>query len=137
MRLVPEPDSSPVHYKVELTGGWMHGNGLRAVDAEDLTSALVAVADHVQESMLESDWQVWPVCPVHRLGLHPVADGETAVWQCGQGPHAVAAVGSLPPAARHDSGPRARRGRADHHARRRPSSRTDEQQAQTLPTPFE
>ena len=136
-RLVPMPDSSPLDYKVEFTGGWIHGNGLRAVDAEDLTSALIAVADHVQEGVMEFDWQVWPVCPAHRLGLHPGADGGTAVWQCSLGPHAVAPVGGLPPAARHDDGPRARGGRGDRPARRRPSPGTGGQRGQTLPTPLE
>lgn len=70
---------------------------------------------------MERDWLVWPVCPDHHFGLHPVADGRTAVWQCSRGPHSVAAIGSLPPTpTERANGPRAHRGRETRQVRRRP-----------------
>ncbi|MDQ0584184.1 hypothetical protein [Streptomyces rishiriensis] len=35
--------------------------------------------------MLECLWQVWPVCPEHRLGMHPGLENGQAVWRCAGG----------------------------------------------------
>jgi hypothetical protein len=60
-------------------------------------SALVEVADDAQDAMMHALWAAWPVCPVHRLGVHAEEHDEAAVWWCaGDDGHAVAAVGEWP-----------------------------------------
>lgn len=79
---------------VRLGGGWISGSNLLPGDADDPLTALVAVADHVQESLMELDWTVWPLCAAHARGLHPVALDGAAVWRCSAG-HTVARIGEL------------------------------------------
>jgi hypothetical protein len=60
----------------------------------DPVSALVAVADDAQDALMEALCAVWPVCPVHRLGVHAREYEQAAVWWCaGDSGHAVAAIG--------------------------------------------
>jgi hypothetical protein len=60
-------------------------------------SALVAVADDAQDALMEELWAVWPVCPVHRLGVHARHHDKAAVWWCaGDDGHPVAAIGEWP-----------------------------------------
>ena len=62
---------------------------------------LLMIADAGQESVMEYRWQVWPVCPTHRLGMHPRQDpdaGGRASWWCkgrDAGGHMEAAIGEL------------------------------------------
>jgi hypothetical protein len=52
------------------------------------------VADDAQDALKEEFWAAWPVCPVHRLGVHACQHDKDAVWWCaGDGGHAVAAIG--------------------------------------------
>jgi hypothetical protein len=98
---------------VGLASWGAQGNALFVPDPDGPRSraltpdeTLLMIADHGQESVMEYLWRVWPVCPVHRLGLHPRPDpqaGGRASWWC-QGRsegHAEAAVGALtaPPSA--------------------------------------
>ena len=60
------------------------------------TTALTSLAIVIQESLLESTWRVWPVCPRHGLGVHGSERGGAAVWWCaGDGGHILAPVGEL------------------------------------------
>jgi hypothetical protein len=54
---------------VEYKGEY-HGNGIPPFAGEDAQQALVAVADSVQEVIMELVWTVWPVCATHDRGAH-------------------------------------------------------------------
>ncbi|WP_234437042.1 hypothetical protein [Streptomyces maremycinicus] len=89
------------HVYVALPDGRWHGNDLppegRAVPA----FALADVAEAAQETVLGCLWQVWPVCPEHRLGMHAGVEDGQAVWRCAGGGdeggpgHVQAPVGGL------------------------------------------
>ncbi|MEV0826549.1 hypothetical protein [Nonomuraea rubra] len=77
--------------------GCYHGNGIPPSTGKDPGTALVDVADAVQETIMELAWKVWPVCETHDLGLRAGWEQEAAVWRCaGDGTHTVAPVGELP-----------------------------------------
>jgi hypothetical protein len=68
--------------------------GIYPASGADPVSALVAVADDAQDALMEALWTAWPVCPVHRLGVHARNHEQAAVWWCaGDGGHAVVAIG--------------------------------------------
>ncbi|MFD3926865.1 hypothetical protein [Streptomyces sp. NPDC058614] len=106
---------------VAMPDGRWHGNSVTVDDPDDLeglaefddaATVLTAVADAAQSTIMELLWQAWPVCWVHRIGMHPrpagtASDsypGETEatgppVWWCrgsrdGNG-HDVSLVGEL------------------------------------------
>lgn len=54
--------------------------GIYPASGADPLSALVAVADDAQEALMETLWVAWPVCPVHRLGVHARDCEQRAVW---------------------------------------------------------
>ncbi|MFF3204466.1 hypothetical protein [Streptomyces sp. NPDC002962] len=90
------------HVYVALPDGRWHDNDLPPDAGEGPPgSALAAVAEAAQDTVLECLWQVWPVCAEHRLGMHPGQEGGRAVWRCAggndeRGPgHVQAAVGKL------------------------------------------
>jgi hypothetical protein len=63
---------------------------------DDPAGALSGLAILIQESLLERDWQVWPVCPHHDLGVHASEREREVVWWCaGEGGHVLAPVGEL------------------------------------------
>lgn len=79
---------------VETWDGYTSSLGIYPASGADPLSALVAVADDAQEALMEALWVAWPVCPVHRLGVHARDHKQSAVWWCaGDGGHAVAAIG--------------------------------------------
>jgi hypothetical protein len=92
---------------LELSGGYVHGTPIRPSGADTYASALTAVADLLQEVVMERHHEVWPVCPVHRLGLHPRLAEKIPVWHCSGGAvgrsadrpvasgHVVADIGAL------------------------------------------
>ncbi|MFI8006995.1 hypothetical protein [Streptomyces sp. NPDC086010] len=105
---------------VAMADGRWHGNAVNVCDLEegepaepqDATVVLTVVADAAQTTVMELLRQVWPVCPEHRIGMHPRPagttrgwhEGETGatghpVWWCRGAPdgacHDVAAVGEL------------------------------------------
>jgi hypothetical protein len=43
---------------------------------------LVAVADEPQDAVVHDLMAAWPVCPVHKLGVHPVEHAGVALWRC-------------------------------------------------------
>lgn len=73
------------------------GNGVPAAVGDDPADSLVAVAEEVQGEIADRFWLVWPECPVHKLGTHPVKAESSAWWHCrADGGHFVARIGSLP-----------------------------------------
>ncbi|WP_328551545.1 hypothetical protein [Streptomyces sp. NBC_00358] len=107
---------------VALPDGRSQGNAVNASHVEegdpkepdDATTILAVVADAAQETVMELLWQVWPVCWVHKTGMHPrpagtdagryQGEGETdpaaqPVWWCRGGRsgecHDVSPVGEL------------------------------------------
>lgn len=65
---------------VALSDGTWQGNGL-AEPRGDAPDPLGLVADAAQETVVELLWQVWPVCPFHKIGTHPRPEGTTADWE--------------------------------------------------------
>ncbi|MEU4623616.1 hypothetical protein AB0G04_27065 [Actinoplanes sp. NPDC023801] len=71
------------------------GTGVYPRSGADSVSALVAVAEDTQDAVMHTLWSAWPVCPVHRRGVHARQHGEAGVWWCGsEGGHVVAAIGA-------------------------------------------
>jgi hypothetical protein len=78
------------------TGVSGSGGGIFPASGSDPVSALVAVADDAQDAVMETLWEVWPVCPAHQIGAHAQPDDGHAVWWCsGGGGHAFAPIGQL------------------------------------------
>ncbi|MFF7382446.1 hypothetical protein [Streptomyces griseoluteus] len=92
MRLLWTPSDDedlPDQYHAALPDGRWHG------DVQDPDAAGVAKA--AQETVQAVLWQVWPVCPEHRTGVHAgTGAGERAVWRCrvGEG-HELCSLGEL------------------------------------------
>ncbi|MEU9309146.1 hypothetical protein [Streptomyces sp. NPDC048256] len=89
------------HVYVALPDGRWHGNDLPPDAGAGPGTALAAVAEAAQDTVLECLWQVWPVCAEHRLGMHPGQEDGQAVWRCAGGNderepgHVQAPVGKL------------------------------------------
>ncbi|MDV9173714.1 hypothetical protein R6V09_26880 [Streptomyces sp. W16] len=70
---------------VAMSDGTSHGNGISEPDADAPDRvALDLVAEAAQETVMERLWQVWPVCPFHKIGTHPRPEGTTADWEYGK-----------------------------------------------------
>ncbi|MER5880354.1 hypothetical protein ABT119_31095 [Streptomyces sp. NPDC001910] len=77
---------------VAMPDGRWHGNAVNASDLEvggplepdDATTVLTVVADAAQETIMELLWQVWPICPAHKIGMHPRPEGTTEDWCQGE-----------------------------------------------------
>jgi hypothetical protein len=94
--VIPDWDES-AHARVEFRGR-CHGNGIRPIEADNAQWALTSVADAAQEVIVETIWDMWPVCSAHNRGLRPELEHEIAVWRCASaGSHTFARVGELPP----------------------------------------
>jgi hypothetical protein len=94
VRLVAREWPSPSRLFLDYQGGYGSSNGIAPADGSGSLRALVTVADEVQDAVMESSWEAWPVCPSHRLGTHAQERDEVAVWWCnGDGGHVVAAIG--------------------------------------------
>lgn len=75
-------------------GGYGSTPGIAPENGNDTVSAQIAVADDAQDSVIETLHEVWPVCPVHRLGAHAREHDGAAVWWCnGNGGHVIATIG--------------------------------------------
>jgi hypothetical protein len=71
--------------------------GIYPASGADPVWALIDVAEDAQDALMHAIFAVWPVCPVHRLGVHARKHQATAVWWCaGDGGHAVTAIGQWP-----------------------------------------
>jgi hypothetical protein len=79
---------------VEFRGnGYGSAPGIAPENGSNTVSALIAVADDAQDSVIETLHEVWPVCPVHQLGAH-AREHDAAVWWCnGKGGHVIATTG--------------------------------------------
>jgi hypothetical protein len=79
----------------DFRGSFSYTSGISASDARDRVSALLAVAEDVQDAIMGSLMTVWPVCPEHGLGGHARAHDSQAVWWCngGGGGHVIARIG--------------------------------------------
>lgn len=79
----------------DFRGSFSYTGGVSASDARDWISALLAVADDVQDAIMGSLLTVWPVCPEHDLGGHPREHDSQAVWWChgGGSGHVIAPIG--------------------------------------------
>ncbi|MEU6244572.1 hypothetical protein [Streptomyces sp. NPDC047024] len=127
LMLLPALDADePEQLDVALPDGSWQGNAVHPEDTTDNSGVpeptdparlLARVADAAQETVMEMSWQVWPVCPYHKLGLH-VRTAEAVVWWCGDadGGHAAAEVGRL---AESLPGKRRRELRREERARRK------------------
>ena len=95
VRLVVPEWSQPPHAFVEFReGGYGSTTGIAPRSASYPVWALVAVADETQDSVMETLWQTWPVCPAHDLGAHAQEHEGKAVWWCnGDAGHVIAAIG--------------------------------------------
>ncbi|AGS67259.1 hypothetical protein [Streptomyces collinus] len=73
---------------VAMSDGRWHGNPVNACDLEeddppepdDAATVLHVVADAAQSTVVELRWQVWPVCPEHRIGMHRRPAGTEGDW---------------------------------------------------------
>lgn len=84
------------HAYAEFRGCWGTDGGIGPGAARDPVVALAAVADNLQDAIMESTWTVWPVCPEHNLGAHArIRDGR-AVWWCRGRGHVIAPIGHWP-----------------------------------------
>ncbi|MFI5688674.1 hypothetical protein [Streptomyces sp. NPDC051636] len=97
----PWADGEPEQVYVCLANGDSHGRPLWPDSATTLESAVSAVAEAAQDTMMECLWRVWPVCPAHDLGMHVGGASDRPAWCCAGGrtpkdpAHARAAVGEL------------------------------------------
>lgn len=97
VRLVILEGGEPPHAYVQYEGSFASTSGLAPSDAVGRRSraeTLVLVADELQDSVMESLFAAWPVCPSHQLGAHPRVADDQAVWWCagGQG-HVITVIG--------------------------------------------
>lgn len=76
-------------------GSFSYTGGIAPSEGQDRVSALLAVADDVQDAIMGSLMTVWPVCPDHSFGGHPRECDSQAVWWCNGGGsgHVVAPIG--------------------------------------------
>ncbi|MEU2054653.1 hypothetical protein [Streptomyces bungoensis] len=111
-------DDWPDQIHVALSDGRWQGNAVHpqgpetSDEPDDAFTVLGMVADAAQESVTELLWTVWPLCPYHRIGVHPRPAGTAADWDrsgwAGSGPlvwwcrgahggdcHDLSAVGDL------------------------------------------
>ncbi|MCB5167317.1 hypothetical protein LG634_21050 [Streptomyces bambusae] len=101
LALPPFQPDEPDYVYVALANGEWHGNCLPPESAADPAAALAAVTEAAQDTLTERLWQAWPVCPDHRLGMHPREEDSTLAWWCAGKPgrhalpHLHAPVGAL------------------------------------------
>ncbi|WP_307814907.1 hypothetical protein [Streptomyces sp. DSM 110735] len=99
---------TPERVYVALPDGRWQGNAVHPPDPTDDSGVpeptdpadlLTLVADAAQETVMEMSWQVWPVCPAHKLGTHVRSDAEAVTWWCPGGTeaggHHASRVGEL------------------------------------------
>ncbi|WP_018547226.1 hypothetical protein [Streptomyces sp. LaPpAH-108] len=98
----------PDRLYVALPDGRRQGNPVHPQDTTtnsaepeptDPATLLTLVAEAAQETVMELSWQVWPVCPAHKLGTHVRSDAEAVTWWCPGGTetggHHASQVGEL------------------------------------------
>lgn len=95
LAFVDDGDSDLRDVFADFRGSFSFAVGVSAGDARDRISALLAVADDVQDAIMGSLLAVWPVCPEHGLGGHPREHDSRAVCWCNGGGsgHVIAPIG--------------------------------------------
>ncbi len=83
------------HAYTEFRGCYGSGGGIGPETARDPVAALAAVADDLQDAIMDTVWAVWPVCPEHSLGGNARVREGRAVWWCRGRDHVIAPVGQL------------------------------------------
>ncbi|MFJ9041064.1 hypothetical protein ACIRF8_31385 [Streptomyces sp. NPDC102406] len=74
-----EPD------ELEPTGLTQVGNlSIQGIHRADVARD---TAEAVQDYLMARYWMVWPQCPTHHLGLHPVLTDGIPQWKCSSGDH--------------------------------------------------
>ena len=82
------------HNFSQFRGYFRFTRGLAPGEGPDRVTALVAVADNVQDAVMDVLKRAWPVCPAHRFGGHAREHDGQAVWWCnGGGGHVIALIG--------------------------------------------
>jgi hypothetical protein len=95
LTFVEAPGSYLRNTFADFRGSFSYTGGIAPSKGRDRPSALLAVADDVQDAIMGSIMSVWPVCPDHGLGAHPREFDNQAVWWCnapGSG-HIIAPIG--------------------------------------------
>ncbi|MFF7964800.1 hypothetical protein ACFZC3_05485 [Streptomyces sp. NPDC007903] len=84
-----DDEDLPDQYHAALPDGRWHGSVTDPAGS--------GIAEAAQETVLAVLWQVWPVCPEHRTGVHAgTGADERAVWWCRiGGGHELCEVGEL------------------------------------------
>jgi transposase-like protein len=80
IRLVLRESPAPSRVFVDYRGGYGSSSGTAPAEGSGSLRALVTVADEVQDAVMESAREAWPVCPSHRLGAHAQERDKVAVW---------------------------------------------------------
>ena len=94
VRLVVLAGSEPPNAFAEFWGAYGSTSGITPVTGSEPVGALVAVADDLQDAVMDSTSVVWPVCPGHSFGAHPRVYDCQPVWWCnGGGGHVIAIIG--------------------------------------------
>lgn len=87
-------DSYMRHNFAHLHGYFRFTRGIAPGEGPERVTALVAVADDVQDAVMGVLTMAWPVCPAHHFGGHPREHDGRAVWWCkGGGGHVIALIG--------------------------------------------
>jgi hypothetical protein len=81
----------------ERPSEWYQGRrGFYFLDRESrswtIEDAILDIGDTVQAEIAELDWEVWPVCELHGVGLHLQEIAGQVVWWCRPESHAVRVV---------------------------------------------
>jgi hypothetical protein len=95
-RLVfPQWDWSPYNaFVVTWADDFGSTSGIFPQEGRDPVTALVAVAYHAQDALMETLREAWPVCPAHQIGMCAKPRDGAAVWWCdGAGGHVAAPIG--------------------------------------------
>jgi hypothetical protein len=95
LTFVEAPGSYLRNTFADFRGSFSYTGGIAPSKGRDRLSALLTVADDVQDAIMGSTMSVWPVCPHHSLGAHPREFDNQAVWWCnapGSG-HIIAPIG--------------------------------------------
>jgi hypothetical protein len=95
--LVVKGDGEPTQAFVRYENSFGHTSGLAPGDGDGRNplATLVLVADELQDAVMDSLFAVWPVCPIHQLGVHARVNDDEPVWWCtGGNGHVVSVIGS-------------------------------------------
>jgi hypothetical protein len=81
---------------ITFGGHWGSTSGIPPAEGSNQVKALAAVADELQDAVMDQLMSAWPLCAVHGYGAHARAHENTAVWWCnGSGGHVIAPIGQL------------------------------------------